>query len=614
MPRPRRLLALLALAALTSQVWSAPTSASSVDPGIREDFAEFARQYPRFASPVASDDFRHPAEVEMIDTLMTQNPGIRDQLDPVKTDQLRQVREKTRMYRLHAIEVGPGQFPEIHQAAQAAAATLGLHDDYSVIVTNNAEMSEDVMGIPRHGHIGNAFGPFTIVLTSGLVKALSPDELAFVLGRQMGHVKANHRFYTNVAFAWQQASNKLPKLFADEEHVAAEGLGGTMQLFFERGPAARRISEFSADRAGLLVVRDLDVALSVLSKMAMGDLEDQDGFSLEGYLEQLKQAAASIQPEDLDKVIADQGFMPYHLTRVGELAAYSKSDAFRRTLGQITDQPFHLELEVQERIEASHRYYRTRLQRFRSSPRYVRMDPLAKQAIEAGLTAHIEERGEASVALSGLLVDHIAEADLAGPNPYFDDLDAHVRARSDARAFAGALAELADRVRFALARPDTTPDQRAELEGKLARIQQVKDLAPPPAEEPEDAEAHRDWFEDDDLPAVFNQTIEQLQAASGGSKKEFLSALRAMAPQLKDRARDLLAQFTRQEKGEMAQLMSAHGGRIAEAVGRVLAAGDDPAQLDALYDEYFEVAVGYLKWVPMFVIRARLAQVAKLDV
>lgn len=612
MTRRRHPLALLALAVLSSQAWSAP--APSLDPGIREDFAEFARQYPRFASPVASDDFRHPAEVEMIHTLMTENPGIRDQVEAVKTDQLRQVREKTRMYRLHAIEVGPGQFPEIHQAAAKAAATLGLHDDYSVVVTNNAEMSEDVMGIPRHGHIGNAFGPFTIVLTSGLVKALSPAELEFVLGRQLGHVKANHRFYTNVAFAWQQASNKLPKLFADEEHVDAEGLGGTMQLFFERGPAARRISEFSADRAGLLVVQDLDVALSVLSKMAMGDLEDQEGFSLEGYLEQLKEAAASIQPGDLDKVIADQGFMPYHLTRVGELAAYSSSDAYRRTLGQITDQPFHLELEVQERIEASRRYHQRRLERFRSSPRYVRMDPIAKQTIEAGLDTRIEASGEASVALTSLIVEHVAEAGLESPNAYFDDLDARVRARSDARAFAGAFAELADRVRFALAQPDLTPDQRAELEGKLARIQEVKDLAPPPAEEPEEAEASREWFEDDDLPAVFNETLEQLQAATGGSKKEFLAALRRMAPQLQSRAQDLLAQFTRQEKGEMAQLMSAHGGRIAEAVGRVLAAGDDPAKLGALFDEYFEVAVGYLKWVPMFVIRTRLARVAKLDV
>jgi hypothetical protein len=614
MPRHRRTLALLALAALSSPVWSAP--APSQDPEIREDFAEFARQYPRFASPVASDDFRHPAEVEMIHTLMTENPGIRDQVDAVKTDQLRQVREKTRMYRLHAIEVGPGQFPEIHQAAADAAAVLGLHDDFSVVVTNNAEMREDVMGIPRHGHIGNSFGPFTIVLTSGLVKALSPAELRFVLGRQLGHVKANHRFYTNVAFAWQQESNKLPKLFADEEHVAAEGLGGTMQLFFERGPAARRISEFSADRAGLLVVQDLDVALSVISKMAMGDLEDQDGFSLEGYLEQLKQAAAAIRPGEIDKVVAEQGFMPYHLTRVGELAAYSKSDSYRRTLGQITDQPFHLELEVQERIEASRRYYQGQLERFRSSPRYVRIDPLAKQAIEAGLNGHVSDREEASGALAALIVEHVAEAGLATPNPHFDDLDAHVRARQDARAFAGVLAELADRVRFALAQPDLTPDARAELEAKLASVQEVKDLAPPPpAEEPStDEPTGRDWFEDDDLPAVFNETIDRLQAASGGSKKEFLAALRAMSPELKDRAKALLAQFTRQEKGEMAQLMSAQGGRIAEAVGRVLAAGDDPARLDSLYDEYFEVAVGYLKWVPMFVIRSRLARVAKLDV
>jgi len=111
MARPPAFLALSLLLVL------AAVPATVVAAGVESDFAAFAGHYPELASPLDSDDFRHPAEIEMISTLMTANPGIKDLVEPVKEDQVKKVEDTDQLYRLHAIEVGSKQYPEVHAMA-----------------------------------------------------------------------------------------------------------------------------------------------------------------------------------------------------------------------------------------------------------------------------------------------------------------------------------------------------------------------------------------------------------------------------------------------------------------------------------------------------------------
>src|SRR5207302_1551655 len=132
-------------------------------------------------------DFRHPAERQIVQTLMESNPGIRDLVDQVKKDQVKQVEQKDRFYMVNAVQVGPKQYPSVYQVAAKAAHTLGLGDNFKVFILNDPQMQNDVFGFVRHDHYGNSFSDFTVRLNSGLVKALTETELAFAIGREMGH-------------------------------------------------------------------------------------------------------------------------------------------------------------------------------------------------------------------------------------------------------------------------------------------------------------------------------------------------------------------------------------------------------------------------------------------
>lgn len=95
-----------------------------------------------------------------------------------------------------------------------------------------------------------------LVLFTGAVDLLPDPELKYIIGHELGHVKSGHVLY----------------------HVMAEFLG---QIINEMGMLGKfatpislalgywnRMSEFTADRAGLLACQDLDAALSVTMKMA----------------------------------------------------------------------------------------------------------------------------------------------------------------------------------------------------------------------------------------------------------------------------------------------------------------------------------------------------------
>lgn len=95
-----------------------------------------------------------------------------------------------------------------------------------------------------------------LVVYSGAVDLLPEPELKYIVGHEMGHIKSGHVLY----------------------HVMASVISEALQEMGILGKAAapiqlalgywNRMSEFTADRAGLLACQDLDAALSATMKMA----------------------------------------------------------------------------------------------------------------------------------------------------------------------------------------------------------------------------------------------------------------------------------------------------------------------------------------------------------
>jgi hypothetical protein len=98
----------------------------------------------------------------------------------------------------------------------------------------------------------NKSQPHMIILNKGLIEQMTPEELLFVVGHEIGHLIFNHSY----------VSRTVEFVYPDKE---------------QRPPLVRKlydvwekISEISADRVGFLACRNMDVSLKALFKLSSG--------------------------------------------------------------------------------------------------------------------------------------------------------------------------------------------------------------------------------------------------------------------------------------------------------------------------------------------------------
>jgi hypothetical protein len=100
-----------------------------------------------------------------------------------------------------------------------------------------------------------------IVLSSGAVDLLDNDELLFLLGRELGHIRSNHVLYRNMA----ESLSLITQLISDVTLGLGNLISKPLQLALLHW---YRMSEFTADRAGLLTCQDPEIAGRAFIKIA----------------------------------------------------------------------------------------------------------------------------------------------------------------------------------------------------------------------------------------------------------------------------------------------------------------------------------------------------------
>jgi len=222
-----------------------------------------------------------------------------------------------------------------------ATRRVGLHNPPDLFVKNDSE---------KNAFAGGAVDCF-ICLNTGLLNALTNEELLFILGHEMGHIIHRHVLHNQIAS--QMAENAFSS--ADRADLVADGLsllGGAVGFFgslVAGASAAARVqqgeeliekvlcwdqfAELSADRVGLITCRSADDAVNALVKI---DLEPEFGFesrfgetfSLLAFLDQYDQAA-----RDYSFVAGDKDYKrshPYTAYRIRALQAGQLSSGYFR--------------------------------------------------------------------------------------------------------------------------------------------------------------------------------------------------------------------------------------------------------------------------------------------
>ena len=131
----------------------------------------------------------------------------------------------------YSVKATERNLTDIHAIAETAAGRLGIKAP-GVYVVQNPEINAYAVG---------AFKKI-IVINTGLIDATDSDELTFIIGHELSHVK----------YGWA-----VP--------VKVPGLTIPVPMLFS---SQRR--EYTCDRGGLIACRDLNKSILVLAKLALG--------------------------------------------------------------------------------------------------------------------------------------------------------------------------------------------------------------------------------------------------------------------------------------------------------------------------------------------------------
>jgi len=227
------------------------------------------------------EELRHPSDARATDALK-KIPG----LDKVLTKLLEYGLE--RLYYVDNVasnlRVTPRMFGRLHRSLTWATKILDVPEP---------ELYVTVVPVPNAFTYGHT-KPF-ITLTSGLVDLLGDEELFFVIGHEVGHIKAGHVLYGTMARNIAAVVAALGQATLGLGALLGQGLVIALYEWY-------RSAELTADRAALLCVQDIEPARATFMKLAGGTTRlaaemDRDEF--------LRQVAAY---EDVDRSSLDKAY------------------------------------------------------------------------------------------------------------------------------------------------------------------------------------------------------------------------------------------------------------------------------------------------------------------
>ena len=265
--------------------------------------------------------YEHPFDTHALDTLQ-KTPGLGrlvSKLNEMSVERMLRIQ-----YTGSHLLVSAASFPGLHGELMTTCDVLHLPRVPQLYVEWDDSVNATVAGVEKT----------IIVLSSGCVDRLSEPERAFVIGHEVGHVKSEHILY-------HQMGALLPVL---GEIVGSATLGLGELLSRPLQLALRhwsRMSELTADRAGLLACQDIQAAFGALMKIAglpvsLAGSARVDAFmnqarEFEGYaLDSLDKAARLLMSVDKTH--------PWTVMRGAELLKWIESGEYQSVIDQFGDQ------------------------------------------------------------------------------------------------------------------------------------------------------------------------------------------------------------------------------------------------------------------------------------
>lgn len=208
-------------------------------------------------------------------------------------------------------------FPELYRAVQEGCEILDVPKRPAVYIQPGG-LNAFTAGVQQP----------ILVLNAGLIDSMSEEELRFVVGHELGHIKSGHVLYYQIAML-------LPVL-AEVIGVATLGIGSLLSFPLEVALIRwQRMSELTADRAGLLACQDVNAATTAMIKLAGLPQRFFDKVNTEDFLAQAREFE-SFDSDKLDwvaKILSGMGQShPWTVMRASELLRWIDTTSYEKLL------------------------------------------------------------------------------------------------------------------------------------------------------------------------------------------------------------------------------------------------------------------------------------------
>jgi Zn-dependent protease with chaperone function len=217
-------------------------------------------------------------------------------------------------YSGEGLNVNARSCPQLHAALLNAAKILDVKDIPAFSTDWHYSIGSFSVGEKRK----------RMVLLSGVVDLLNPEELQFMIGHELGHIKCAHITY-------QMLTESLYLSVANS--AIANVLISTIKM-----PLLNwyRISDYTADRAGLLCCQDIRIALTTMIKMAGLPQLCYNQINVNSFIQQARDFKK--QATMTDKVIkyfsVNMAFHPWLVDRASELLNWYDSGEYNTILNR----------------------------------------------------------------------------------------------------------------------------------------------------------------------------------------------------------------------------------------------------------------------------------------
>ena len=206
----------------------------------------------------------------------------------------------------------------IYEAFEHAAAVLDVKQMPEVFIQNSPIFNAFAMGTEN----------YSIVLTSAIVDALSPDEILAVVGHELGHIKCEHMLYKTVCHLLSIVGLDLLK-----QLIPGVGSAASLAIGYAMANWSRK-AELSCDREALLATQDVNIVTNLTLLLASGTKKVLPELSLESALKQ-QEDLNEIENTLLGKLMIIQELEMSHpipIVRCSEINAWSKTQDYRDLL------------------------------------------------------------------------------------------------------------------------------------------------------------------------------------------------------------------------------------------------------------------------------------------